>query len=161
VGFTTIEIRDYPIIVGDNPGVSIGVPLTIDWVHDGEFTSSVDEYETYRPPSRSMVELKIPRTMRESVLRRLDFSRRDIQEGARSANIGRHRRKRTLETMHLAPWEEFLQRVRRATMNATVRRAAKQREKEWLVSYSLPVKIKERGSCAVTVPIVDASALTI
>lgn len=31
VAFSTIEIREYPMTVGDNPSVSRGVPVTIEW----------------------------------------------------------------------------------------------------------------------------------
>ena len=31
IWFNKVEIKEYPIILGDNPSTSDGVPLTIDW----------------------------------------------------------------------------------------------------------------------------------
>ena len=63
-------------------------------------------------------------------------------EGIKEANIARNQRTRTLETMQLAPIEEGLELVRRATVNATVGRAAKKQEREYMTACSLPCKAK-------------------
>ena len=45
VGFGKLEFREYPIIMGDNPSVSDGVPLALDWCHVNVYDVTVDSYE--------------------------------------------------------------------------------------------------------------------
>jgi hypothetical protein len=151
VTFSTLEIREYPICVGDNPAVSIGVPITIQWTHDGESIFSVEDYEEQRPTPRTMLQLRMPSRCRADLLKRLGFSRTDVMEGTKHANIARNRRKRTRETLKFQPAHEFLERARRATLNATLKRAAKRKEKEFLHRYA-PIRKRECESLA-TVPL--------
>ena len=87
-----------------------------------------------------MAQLKMPSRHREDLLRRLGYSRRDIMEGTKEANIARGRRKRTMETMTLAPAQELLELARRATLNATVKRASKKKEREMMECFRSPRK---------------------
>ncbi len=135
VSFSTLEIREYGIIPGDNPAVTGGCPLSIDWVYDSVFTCSVENYEEVRPKTRSMTELRIPSREREETLRRVGFSRRDIQEGTKNANITRHQRRRTEETMKLAPVQEFLERAKRKTLHL-VGAGMKRKERELMRNFT-------------------------
>lgn len=137
VRFSNIEIREYPITIGDNPGGIVGVPITIDWtpIEDQPMVFPLDEYEETRPEPRSMSELKMPSSYRSDVLRRLGFSRRDIQEGVKAANLARGRRRRTFETMHMASAHEMVERMKRATLNATIRRSAKSQERKLISDF--------------------------
>jgi len=135
VSFSTLQIREYGIIPGDNPSVVLGCPLAIGWEYDGEITCSVEDYEESRPEPRTMIELRIPSLVREDKLRKVGFSRKEIQEGAKLAAITRNRRKRTEETMHLAPLHELFERVRRGTFNL-VKMGKKRKEHEMKRSFS-------------------------
>lgn len=136
VRFGTLQIRHFPIIPGDNPAVTVGCPVTIDWQHDGEVTLPIDEYEEARSSSpRSMIELRRPAKLRDDMLRGLGFSRGEIQRSTKLATIARNRRKRTEETMQLAPLQELLERAKRGALNVTVRRVSKQREKDILNQF--------------------------
>mmetsp|Transcript_16335 Transcript_16335/g.21338 ORF Transcript_16335/g.21338 Transcript_16335/m.21338 type:complete len:145 (+) Transcript_16335:183-617(+) len=64
VSFNSLEIREYPIILGDNPSVSSGIPITIAWDHYGCEVQSVDDYEKYRHPRRDMYEMRLPAKVR-------------------------------------------------------------------------------------------------
>jgi hypothetical protein len=139
VSFSTLETREYLICIGDNPCVTLGTPITLDWAHGGEILCSVEEYEEHRPPPRTMAQLRIPSQCRNDMLKRIGYSRRDIMDGAKHATIAHNRRKRTIETLGLAAAEEFLELVRRATMNATIRCSAKRKERELLEPYYKPV----------------------
>lgn len=144
VSFSTIEIKEYPIIAGDNPSVTIGVPITIAWTPVETRRCTVDDYEERRQSPRSMVELRMPSSYRVDLLQRLGFTRDEILLGTKAANITRNRRRRTSETMTLAPAQEAFERMKRAVMNATVRRMAKKRERRILRNF-LPTHAK--GSC--------------
>jgi len=133
VEFSNIEIREYPICIGDNPGGFHGVPLTISWMHQDCIELSVDDYELNKPVRRATIELKIPNQLRIDMLKKSGYSRQEIQEGIRKANIERNRRRRTVETLHLQPMEESIERCKRALLNATVRRGVKKRERQLLI----------------------------
>ena len=55
--FSTLEIKEYNIIVGDNPGGpdSTGTPISICWEFDEDNVQlhDVDTFEKFRPPRRS------------------------------------------------------------------------------------------------------------
>lgn len=128
IKFSTLQIRHFPIICGDNPAVTFGCPLTIDWQYDDEVTLSIDEYEEGRSAPRSMIELRMPSALRERMLRELGFSRMEIQQSTKAATIARNRRKRTEETMKLAPIQEAIERAKRGALNLTIKRRAKHKE---------------------------------
>jgi hypothetical protein len=70
VGFGSITISSHDIILGDNPAVSKGLPITIAWKPWDQITlESVLEYEEQRidAPRRSG-ELVLPASMRETML---------------------------------------------------------------------------------------------
>jgi hypothetical protein len=137
VSFSIIEFREYPMIPGDNPATLCGVPITIDWIPiDDIIECTVDEYETDRRP-RKTVELRMPSWYRTDVLRSLGFSTKEIQAAIKEANIIRHKRVRTLETMQLAPAQAAFERMKRATLNATIRRGQKAKERKLLQEYSI------------------------
>ena len=48
VRFDKLSIREYPIIIGDSPSTSRGVPLSIGWEYVPENTVDVDAYEATR-----------------------------------------------------------------------------------------------------------------
>lgn len=135
--FKNILIREYPICVGDNPSVSVGAPITIGWDYDPPLVCSIDDYEEHKPDKRNMAELRIPPTGRNEMLKRLGFSLREIQEGKKTATIGRNKRKQTNASVQAGkqPTHEFLERAVRATLNATFRRSAKKKEREMLAQF--------------------------
>jgi hypothetical protein len=53
VSFSSIEIREYPRILGDNPSVKRGPALSLGWYSRGRVTKlSVNEFEKLRSPKR-------------------------------------------------------------------------------------------------------------
>ena len=143
--FKNILIREYPICIGDNPCVSVGAPITIGWDYDPPLVCSIDDYEEYKPEKRTMAELKIPSRSRNEMLKRLGFSLREIQEGTKTATIGRNNRKQTNAAVKSGkqPTHEFLERAKRATLNATFRRSAKKKEREMLAQFQSPAALAQ------------------
>lgn len=159
VRFSVLEIRDYPICVGDNPAVSKGVPITIDWTHDGEVTALIDDYENSRGTPRSMLELRIPPRLRTETLKGLGFTGADMMLGTKAANIVRLQRRRTIEGLQTAQVEEFLEKSRRAFLNATIMRGKKRREREYLYIYKTVINEPKRKSITENTCIGDSSSL--
>ena len=136
VSFTKIQIREYPIIVGDNPSIMTGVPLSIDWVHVNEINMEIDTYESHRPEARSMAQLKIPSEIRTEILYKQGFTKEQIRYGLRQANLVKGQRQKTNErTKELTAIFDFGEKMKRATVNATFGRGKKKKEKEFLNSF--------------------------
>lgn len=77
VRFSVVEIREYPMIVGDNPGGSQGPPITISWTSVSSFTIQVDEFQNSRlGQRRKHLELIIPLYQRKEILKRQGFRRK-------------------------------------------------------------------------------------
>jgi hypothetical protein len=132
VSFSTIQLKEYPVIAGDNPSVMVGVPLTIDWVCLNDVSCSVDEYEKFCFAKRSMVELRIPQSLRYDLLRRTGYSRQEIMVHTKNATVDRNRRRRTAAVLHLEPIHETIERIVRAVRNSTWNRSTKREERRWL-----------------------------
>lgn len=131
VAFSSITIREYPICVGDNCPIT-GVPITIDWCHVSEINCSMEDYESQKLKPRSFLELRIPSLARRDMLKRLGFSLQDMRKGQKAANITKRNRKRTRETMHLSNVQEMIEKVIRASFNATIGLGKKKKEKDFL-----------------------------
>jgi hypothetical protein len=88
VTFNNVEIRYYPVIIGDNPSVSDGCPVTIDWEPIGISLASLDEFETFRFKSRRHYSKLLMNEMtRYHLLLDAGYNVFDILDGERSAKL--------------------------------------------------------------------------
>ncbi len=144
VSFHNVRIREYPMTVGDNPAVSSGLAVTMDWdpLEQGSQVMELDEYEDSRPERRSMGQMRLPPSERREILRRSGHSAREMQKGLKASNIARRQRTKTLGTLHLQPFEEIREKTSRAVGNALT--STKKQERE-LMARSLEAElIRER-----------------
>lgn len=98
ISFSTIEIREYNITLGDNPGGQNGPPVSLDWNYNKNLTQvlNVDLYEETRPPRRSRREMHMGSSVRNYLLiREQGFSLQDIRKAAKSAAAIRKQRHKT------------------------------------------------------------------
>ncbi len=72
VTFSHVEVRSFPIILGDNPACCDGPPLTIDWDPMSCHKIQLDKYENIREERgiKSTEELRISGFFRQILLRR-------------------------------------------------------------------------------------------
>lgn len=82
VRFSTVTINEHPIIIGCNPAVSSGVPITIDWYSISQSEHSINEYESIRKYERvrHRVMLKQYPSERYAVLQNLGYSHKELRE---------------------------------------------------------------------------------
>lgn len=99
VYFSTLEIREYPITLGNNPGGVQGPPICLDWKHKEERTVfvSLDEYEGKREPRRSENDLYIPECLRRWKLLEQGVSMRRMQKASKEADNVRKQRRKTIQ----------------------------------------------------------------
>jgi hypothetical protein len=85
VQFDRIVITEFPIILGDNPAVTSGAPVTIDWNPQGEREFSVDSYEQCKPARRRRRRLLISVSHRAILLLAAGYSIDDIADASINA----------------------------------------------------------------------------
>mmetsp|Transcript_25259 Transcript_25259/g.39107 ORF Transcript_25259/g.39107 Transcript_25259/m.39107 type:complete len:293 (+) Transcript_25259:110-988(+) len=80
VSFDEVEVREYPIRLGDHPDCSAGPPLTIAWDPVRETHYSVNKFESMREPMRRHnTELKLSYLTRKCALMELCYSDADLR----------------------------------------------------------------------------------
>lgn len=95
VMFSNVEIRSYPIVLGDHPGCSSGPPISLDWKHASSVKASVDAYEKLRPKRRIINQLIVPSEYRKKMLRRnCNYTEKEMKDAmATIAEIKNSRQK--------------------------------------------------------------------
>lgn len=92
--FDDVEIREYPHILGDNPAVSEGVPLTIGWKPINSYSIDIDLFESMRCPirRRGRKQLLISSMRRVQSLVEAGYSLEKIGETIVNVDKARHLR---------------------------------------------------------------------
>ena len=134
VRFSTVDIREYPICMGDNPGASKGVPITIDWDYIPMESIPVDDFEQ-RPRRYNLNEFRMTSLDRVRVLKRLGYSGQEIQTQVTNVNDAREKRRASVRTSGITGYLEGSERIRRAVLNYTFRALAKRAERKYLAPY--------------------------
>lgn len=113
VSYGHITIREYGMIPGDNPGVSRGVPLSLDWQHFWEGNFPVDTYESVKTEPRHHLEMRVPAEVRAKILRDSGSNWKEIQSSIRAANITRRDRLNTLRRLPSQNFDEKVEKLGR------------------------------------------------
>lgn len=98
--FSTLEIREYPITLGDNPGGAQGPPISLDWEHNKKQTKVIplEMYEELRPPRRTRHEMHMAHNLRRwRLIREKGYTLKDLEEASRAAEAVRKQRKKSAE----------------------------------------------------------------
>jgi len=82
VRFGSIVITEFPIILGDNPAVTAGAPVTIDWNPQDEHRHSVTAYEQCKPKRRRRRKLLISVSNRAILLLAAGYSIDEIADAS-------------------------------------------------------------------------------
>ena len=114
--YNSVSIREYPMVPGDNPCVSRGVPLSIDWEHQWEGTFLLDIYEARKTP-RSQLEMIVPAEVRSQLLRQNGHAWKDIQSSTKNASITRRQRIKTIERLPAEKFDENMERFTKVLKN--------------------------------------------
>jgi hypothetical protein len=99
VRFDTVEFREYPVILCDNPSAS-GPPIGLGWEYDPEDTlqAQLDDYESHRhgDDRRTKSGLRIPPNIREDKLLQAGYSRSEIRSVVQMSEKEKERRRSSL-----------------------------------------------------------------
>eukprot|EP00539_Tryblionella_compressa_P019872 CAMPEP_0178857760 /NCGR_PEP_ID=MMETSP0747-20121128/304_1 /TAXON_ID=913974 /ORGANISM="Nitzschia punctata, Strain CCMP561" /LENGTH=815 /DNA_ID=CAMNT_0020524013 /DNA_START=244 /DNA_END=2691 /DNA_ORIENTATION=+ len=85
VRFGRLVITEFPVILGDNPAVTSGAPVTIDWVPQGEKSYSVNAYEQCKPARRRRRKLLISVSSRAILLLAAGYTIDEIADASINA----------------------------------------------------------------------------
>ena len=131
VSFGDIEICSYEVILGDNPGVSGGPPLTIEWNPFQKSEYSVDEYERCKRKNatRNVDEMKMTSERRMNLLSAKHSLREILQRTIQVANARRQREETQLK-LQKSSSEEKVERIKRALKNIFTNK--KRKEKRYM-----------------------------
>lgn len=139
VSFSTVEIRHYDRILGDNPSCSCGPPLSIGWYHDESSTivDTVDDYEYSRTTRRGHKELTIPKSERQKLLLKLGYSRKEITQTVRTILKLKKKRRQTVNNLSYLQVEDFFEGAsKQISRIMRKRRGSKYLYKQWKGSMS-------------------------
>jgi hypothetical protein len=98
VQFQSVEIIELAYAVGDNPSVSSGVPLSIEWGLQRRSTLDLDFFENHRP-LRSEFCVRMSRRTREKLLFRSGCTEAEIEEATEEADKTRLGRFNTIHQL--------------------------------------------------------------
>eukprot|EP00531_Pseudo-nitzschia_arenysensis_P014883 CAMPEP_0116143184 /NCGR_PEP_ID=MMETSP0329-20121206/15311_1 /TAXON_ID=697910 /ORGANISM="Pseudo-nitzschia arenysensis, Strain B593" /LENGTH=639 /DNA_ID=CAMNT_0003638479 /DNA_START=234 /DNA_END=2153 /DNA_ORIENTATION=+ len=99
VQFTSIYVRDYERVVGDNPSCTIGPPVGIGWEYTEAQEIDVDSFESSRTYRKSTSRLILSREEREALLLNWGASFHDIIESVRSNLKIKNQRRQTVTNL--------------------------------------------------------------
>lgn len=109
----SVQIHSHAVQLGDNPSVSSGPPVAIQW-ESFETTSnlSLDKYEALKPKPRIKSEMLLPKHVREErLMTEAGVSRRDIDSAVEEAQkIRKQRIKSANAALRGISWGNFLRR---------------------------------------------------
>lgn len=133
VSFDNVEIREYPIELGDHPTITGGAPITLGWNHSHEEVFSINAYEEAREGNRRYnAEMRMPAYIRSQVLIRQGYTPSEIEKTANMSKIERLKRAETTQLMYRSKLHEQSERVSRGFRNFFFTKSRKQQEREHL-----------------------------
>lgn len=130
VSFSSVEVRQYERILGDNPACSTGPPLTIGWKFDEAKTinMSVDDYEYDHGLNRDETAMVLSRQEREEMLLELGYSLKEMAVSVRKNIRLKNRRRQTVNNLGVMRVEEMVETTMKKISNVFPGRHRKKKE---------------------------------
>ena len=119
VEFRDITVRDYPMTIGDNPCVSYGTPVSLDWDYEEKQPLDLDLYEAERGTRRSLRQMNINYYQRRNILiHKCGFTEEEVQQAKREAKKTKNQRALTSVFVPFGKIEEAGESIIRKTKRA-------------------------------------------
>eukprot|EP00934_Nitzschia_sp_Nitz4_P003514 Nitzschia sp. Nitz4//scaffold197_size40390//20741//21556//NITZ4_007517-RA/size40390-processed-gene-0.4-mRNA-1//1//CDS//3329540484//3504//frame0 len=116
VSFQDVIIRSYAQTLGDNPSVSYGPPISLDWEYHEASPVTLDHYENTRKPRRTLRQLVVSYYTRKNVLTwQYGFSEETLREAKKQVKKERFKRQVTQTLLPVMHVEAALESARRKT----------------------------------------------
>mmetsp|Transcript_21155 Transcript_21155/g.60388 ORF Transcript_21155/g.60388 Transcript_21155/m.60388 type:complete len:351 (-) Transcript_21155:62-1114(-) len=85
VRFSTITVYEMPVVLGDNPSVSSGCPITIDWKPQRRSWIPLEHFEAHRPRRRCTKQLRLSARGRRTILLRAGHTASELHSSMANA----------------------------------------------------------------------------
>jgi hypothetical protein len=116
VVFHEVLIRNYEQTIGDNPSVSYGPPISLDWDYEEAEPITLDEYEKNRGPRRNTRQMMLNYYNRKNLLTwRCGATEDDMKAAEKEGNKIKGQRSMTKAFLPAQKFEEVFQSMRRKT----------------------------------------------
>lgn len=134
VRFGQVRIRDYERVIGDNPSVTCGAPISIGWKYVELEPFSVEQFEEIRQGSRrNRSQMIMSREVRWKVLTTdWHVSRQEWAKAVRGVGRAKHRRRMTVVNLDKEEIELFFENCFRGTKKTFKKLLRNNRDKEAL-----------------------------
>ena len=111
ITFGQVNIREYERVLGDNPSVTSGPPLSIGWRYSpSTLNMSIDDYEENKGSPRSSSEYLVPRSIRLATLKEhADIPHREMVNAVRDIQKTKSQRRKTVANLSMASTEELVE----------------------------------------------------
>lgn len=113
VKFDKVSFREYPICLGNNPAVSRGAPLTIDWEPMTHVEFDLVEFHDCKMPARGQAEMFLPKEERDRLVKSAGHSRKEIMKMVKDVNVTRLNRKKTIANLKYYKIEKKLESAKK------------------------------------------------
>lgn len=103
VSYSSTAVRFFHMIIGDNPSVDEGVPVTIDWEHHNEIEYGVEDYENdHRTPTKKAQDMKLTPEKRKDIAKTLGLTDRKIRKiSIKVKSESLTRKEKVIKTLYL------------------------------------------------------------
>lgn len=116
VVFHEVLIRNYEQTIGDNPSVSYGPPISLDWEYEEAEPITLDEYEKNRGPRRNTRQMMLNYYNRRNLLTwRCGATEEEMNAAEKEGNKVKGQRSITKAFLPAQKFEEVFQSIRRKT----------------------------------------------
>lgn len=118
VSFGSIEVRDYPLELGDHPECSRGPPVTLSWQHLNSRTMEIEDYEASISSSKGR-RLRMTQYERTHMLKYVaGYEKEDLDKAEKEVQRVKHNRMRTNRRKRFQKFDEMLESAQRKLKNA-------------------------------------------
>jgi len=122
VGFSSVVIREYDQTIGDNPSVSYGPPISLDWEYTQLQTVTLEHYEAHRPPRRSMRQMCMNYYTRRNILTfKCGYKEEEVKAASKEADKAKRGRAVTKYLLPYSKVEDFVTSAGRKAKRVVVK----------------------------------------
>ncbi|GKY92434.1 hypothetical protein MPSEU_000213900 [Mayamaea pseudoterrestris] len=110
VQFSDLTIFEFHSILGDNPAVSDGSPLTLDWMHESQTTLPIHIHEFAKKsrPRRKRKEMRLSSAARDMYLLSEGYT---LEQLLKAAEATKHAQEQRRASMKGTSWDRFRKAV--------------------------------------------------